>query len=67
MLQNSCDIQYSAILVLHHSLLLVNVYFSSTRCAFFFLKSEFTVIDRYIYWHLHHYRHGKFTGTVWKY
>lgn len=34
---------------------------------FSFFKSEFTVIDWYIYWHLHHYRHGKFTGTVWKY
>lgn len=34
---------------------------------FSYFKSEFTVIDWYIYWHLHHYRHGKFTGTVWKY
>lgn len=69
MLRNSCDIQYRVILVLHHNLLLVNVHFFSTRCAFFLLNLFFKWIycDWYIYWHLHHYRHGKFTGTVWKY
>lgn len=64
MLRNPCDIQQRMILVLHHSLLLVNVYFSSTRCTF---PCAFTATDWYTCWHLHHYRHGKFTGTVWKY
>lgn len=51
MLRNSCDIQYSVILVLHHNLLLVNVHFLSTRCAFFLFNlflSEFTVIGTFI-------------------